>query len=45
MDVGGDNAGRLAEPGNGSNEAEVVDLERGSEAVNPQGPGNMRQES
>jgi len=58
MDVGDHNAGDLAEPGNGSNETEMIesqgsliserqdtDLERGSEVVNPQGPGDVRQDS
>ena len=56
MDVGDHNTEGLAESGNGSNEVEMiesqeslmserqVDLERGSEAVNPQGPGDARQD-
>jgi len=58
MDVGDHNAGGLTEPGNGSNETEMIesqeslmserqdtDLERGSEVVNSQGPGDARQDS
>ena len=54
MDVGDHNAERLAEPGNRSNEAEMIesreglmterrdiDLERGSEMVNPQSLGHV----
>ena len=55
MDVGDHDAEGLVESTNGSNEAGVIesqvserqdtDLERGSEVVNPQGPGDVRQES
>jgi len=54
MDVGDHNTERLAEPGNGSNETEMIesreglmtecqdiDLERGSEMVNPQSLGDV----
>ena len=42
----GSNEAEVIEPhGSLMSECQDIDLERGSEAVNPQGPGNVKQES